>query len=234
MDESDSDRDDNVPVKDSDVPYPLEGKYVDAKDKARINNLPQLERERILGERAEEASRARFMADLAKRAKGREESAMSPRKRRASSMEPEDSQRKSSRQKVKGRTNDKLEAYKQAREQRGQQRQRQDDRRNGRRRSSSAERLDLGSDLDAEGESEVDYYEHEKEIVREEEPATLRDFESVRMGRGFFAKVCFYPGFDEAMFGTFVRVGTGQDAQHRTLYKMAQIKGMLYRSPTTR
>ena len=61
--------------------------------------------------------------------------------------------------------------------------------------------------------------------AREEVPATLRDFESVRVGRGFFSEVCFYPGFDEAVTGTFGRVGVGQDAQRRTMYKMAQIKG---------
>lgn len=223
MDESDSDRDDDMPSKDSDVPYPLEGKYIDSKDRSYINSLPQLERERILGERAEEQSKAQFNAELARRAKGLEKTSALDRKRKADSDEPEDSQRKSSRQVKKGKTNDKLEAYKREREQRGQQRQRQDDdRRNGRRRSSSADRH-AGSDLDAEGESEVEYYE---EKVKREEPARIEHFEHVRVSRGLFGQVCFYPGFEEAMTGTYARVGTGQDSQRRTLYKMAQIKGM--------
>jgi RNA polymerase-associated protein RTF1 len=226
MDESDSDRDDDVPTKDSDVPYPLEGKYIDAKDKSRINSLPQLERERILGERADEQSRAQFAAELARRAKGLEKaSAISDRKRKASSLEPEDSQRKSSRQKVKGKTNDKLEAYKREREQRGQQRQRHDDRRNGRRRSSSASR-DAESEIDAEGESDVEYADYSR-AAREEEPAQLNHFNHVQVTRGYFSEVCFFPGFEEAVTNTYARIGTGQDAQHRTLYKMALIKGML-------
>jgi RNA polymerase-associated protein RTF1 len=224
MDESDSDREDNVPAKDSDVPYPLEGIYIDAKDKAKINALPQLERERILGERAEEANQAKWTSELARRAREAERSnALSDRKRKASSLEPEDAERKSSRQKTKGRTNDKLEAYKRDREQRDQRRQRMDDRRG--RRSSSGDR-DGESERDAEGESEPEYDEPVRSAPREEEPAQLTHFNSVRVGRAFFSEICFHPGFEEAMTGTFARIGVGQDSQRRTLYKMAQIKGM--------
>ena len=60
-----------------------------------------------------------------------------------------------------------------------------------------------------------------------EEPAELMHFEALRVGRGLFSKVCFYPKFEEIMVGTYVRVGTGLDAQKRTIYKMAQIKGKL-------
>ncbi|KAF2116204.1 hypothetical protein BDV96DRAFT_645539 [Lophiotrema nucula] len=225
MDESDSDReDDQVPDNEHNVPFPLDGKYLNSKDRSYINGLPQLERERILGERAEQMSKLKFQNELARRAKQAESSAPGERKRKASSLEPEDSQRKSSRQKVKPKTNDKLEAYKIAREQRGQQRQRDTDRRNGRRRSSSADRGD-GSDLDAEGESEVDWDEPKPTATREEPPATVEHFDYVRVSRGLFGKVCFYPGFEDAMSGTFARIGVGQDAQKRTLYKMAQIKG---------
>jgi RNA polymerase-associated protein RTF1 len=227
MDESDSEADDAPPPRDahSDVPYPLEGKYVNSSDKARILAMSQLDREEILGQRAEEMSRVNFQAEVARRAANMQNSAN--RKRKADSEEP-DSPRKSSRQ-VKPKTTSGLEAYKRDREQRGQQRQirddRDDDRRNGRRRSSSGDRD--RSDVDAEGESDVDWDEERKPVVREEQPAGLQHIESVRVGRGFFGVVCFYPGFEEAMTGTFGRIGVGQDAQRNTLYKMAQIKGML-------
>ncbi|KAF2193806.1 hypothetical protein K469DRAFT_712633 [Zopfia rhizophila CBS 207.26] len=230
MDESDSDRDE-PDERDSGVPYPLEGKYIDEADRRYIEGLSQLEREKILGDRADAAQAARFNAELARKAKQMElENAQSEKKKRkASSVEPEDSHRKSSRQKVK--TSDKLEAYKREREQRGQQRKRMDDRRNRRRRRSSS--VDkANSDVDAEGESEVEWDEHARQAAtREEQPPTLNHFESVRVGRGFFSKVCFYPGFEEAMVGTFARIGTGQDAMRRTLYKMAQIKGFATGKP---
>jgi RNA polymerase-associated protein RTF1 len=233
MDESDSDRDDDGPERTADVPYPLEGKYIDEADKRRIMGMSQLEREEILGQRAEETNRAQFQAELARRA-----AQDNNRKRKADSEEPDDAMRKNNRPKVQPRKNDKLEAYKREREQRGQQRQRQDDRRNGRRRSSSGDRGG-GSDIDADGESDVEWDDRPAEKVREEQPASIRDFESVRVGRGFFSEVCFHPGFEEAMMGTFGRVGVGQDSQRRTLYKMAQIKGqcvlsvLLYQTNTS-
>lgn len=216
MEESDSDRDDEPPARATDVPYPLEGKYIDESDKRRIMGMSQLDREEILGQRAEEMSRANFTAELARRAANLQ----NDRKRKVDSEEPEESRRP----KVKARVNDKLEEYKRNREQRGQQRDRDNDRRNNRRRSSSADR-DGASDVDADGESDVEWDDRAPAKVREEVPATLRDFESVRVGRGFFSEVCFYPGFEDAVTGTFGRVGVGQDSQRRTMYKMAQIKG---------
>ncbi|KAL5118843.1 RNA polymerase-associated protein rtf1 [Pleosporales sp. CAS-2024a] len=225
MDESDSDGDDDVPERSADVPYPLDGKYIDEADKRHIMGMSQLEREEILGQRAEEAQRAQFRADLARRA-----AQENNRKRKADSEEPDDAMHKSNRPKVQPRKNDKLEAYKREREQRGQQRQRQDDRRNGRGRSSSGDR-GAGSDVDADGDSDVEWDERPAEKVREQQPATVRDFEAVRVGRGFFSEVCFHPGFEDAMTGTFARLGVGQDAQRRTLYKMAQIKGFTSGKP---
>ena len=52
MEESDSDRDDEPPARSADVPYPLEGKYIDEADKRRIMGMSQLDREEILGQRA--------------------------------------------------------------------------------------------------------------------------------------------------------------------------------------
>jgi RNA polymerase-associated protein RTF1 len=226
MEESDSEaeNDNDVPARSSDVPYPLEGKYIDAGDKARILAMPQVEREMILGQRAEEQQQAQWQAELARRARENEmPGASSNRKRKADSIEPDDAERRSSRQKVKGKTSDKLEAYKREREQRDQQRQRNDDRRNGRRRSSSQDsRRSL--DVDADGESEVEY--SEEKAPREEAPAQLNHFEYVRVDRNLFSQTCYTPGFEEAMTGAFARIGTGQDSQGRTLYKMAQIKGM--------
>ncbi|OSS51074.1 hypothetical protein B5807_04689 [Epicoccum nigrum] len=217
MEESDSDRDDDPPARATDVPYPLEGKYIDEADKRKIMSMSQLDREEILGQRAEEMSRANFTAELARRAANLQ----NDRKRKVDSEEPEEGRRP----KVKARVNDKLEEYKRNREQRGQQRDRDADRLNSRRRSSSGDR-DGPSDMDADGESDVEWDDRAPAKVREELPATLRDFDSVRVGRGFFSEVCFYPGFEEAVTGTFGRVGVGQDAQRRTMYKMAQIKGI--------
>ncbi|KAF1929915.1 plus-3-domain-containing protein [Didymella exigua CBS 183.55] len=224
MEESDSDRDDDAPAPSSDVPYPLEGKYVDEADKRRIMAMSQLDREEILGQRAEDMSKANFTAELARRAANMQ----NERKRKLDADEPDETRRP----KVKARVNDKLEEYKRNREQRGQQRDRDHDRdrdadrRAARRGSSSADRGGASDvDVDADGESDVEWDERAPAKPRDDVPATLRDLESVRVGRGFFSEVCFYPGFEDAVTGTFGRVGVGQDAQRRTMYKMAQIKG---------
>lgn len=216
MEESDSD-DDEVPAapRDDLVEYPLEGKYKDAADRAYINSLPQLERERILGERAEEMNKMQWNSELQRRVAQR--SGASELKRKASSVEPDDAHRKTNRQK----TSSAIESYKQYREERQQQRQRHEDRR----RSLSPDRRH-GSDIDADGESDVDYPEYD-DIPRRDEPADLHDYETIRVGRDWFAKVCFDPNFDAAMPGAFVRVAAGTDPTRRApLYKMAQIKGM--------
>lgn len=226
MDQSDSESEADVTAPRADgVLYPLEGKYADEKDKARINALPQIQREQILAERAEALERKKFNEELARRANQTEREAqrLTERKRKAGSVELEDNQRKSSRQKTKPTST--LEAYKREREQRGELRKRQNDRRDRNRRSSSADKV--ASDVDAEGESEVDWDDTARQTApaREEPPASLQDFERVKVSRALFQKVCFYPGFDAAMAGCFARVGTGQDAMRRTLYKMAVIKG---------
>jgi RNA polymerase-associated protein RTF1 len=58
------------------------------------------------------------------------------------------------------------------------------------------------------------------------EPAGLHDIERVRVGRTRFAMVCFYPGFDEAITGCFVRISVGVDKEtNQNIYRMAVIKG---------
>ncbi|OCK77667.1 hypothetical protein K432DRAFT_384491 [Lepidopterella palustris CBS 459.81] len=232
MDESDSDRDDQVDRSD-DVLYPLEGKFIDERDRASLMRMSEVERERLLNEREEEMQQKMFKVELARRVKISERETTNlaeRRKRKASSVEPDDSQRKSSRQKIK--SSQPLEAYKREREQRGKLRKRQNDRTERDRRSLSHDKA--ASDVDAEGESEVEWDKDAKSslAVREEAPPNLNHFEAVRVGRGLFHEVCFFPGFEEAMVGCFVRVGTGVDhSTGKTLYKMAQIKGFSQGKP---
>lgn len=231
MSESDSDRDDRDDHGDG-VLYPLEGKYIDEKDKANIMAMSQLEREKILGERAEEVESKKFSAELIRRNKQSERETLKfaeKKKRKASTADLEDNQRKSSRQKIK--TSEPLEAYKRERAERGQLRKRQNDRRERERRSQSHDKV--GSDVDAEGESEEsDGGAKKTQPIHEEPTAVLRDFQRIRIGRTGLADVCFYPGFEKAVNGAFVRVGTGVDHHTgRTLYKMAQIKGFTEGKP---
>jgi len=62
--------------------------------------------------------------------------------------------------------------------------------------------------------------------IRESRPADLRDVERIRLGRSRFAEVCFYPGFEEAITGCYVRINIGPNPENgQDIYRMAVIKG---------
>ncbi|EOD51443.1 putative rna polymerase ii transcription elongation factor protein [Neofusicoccum parvum UCRNP2] len=226
MEESDSDAAMGDINEDSN-PYPVEGKFISWEDKTRIMGLSEVERESILAERAQEIERRNQDLNLKRLLETRK--AKEEKKRKAGVADLDDGERKISRPKTKA-TNEKLEAYKRVREQAHDQRSR----RNRDRRSPSVSSDRARSDIDAEGESDVEWDSHKRSPVKEEPPAELKDFERVRVGRSNFAKVCFYPGFEDALIGCFARVSIGMDkGTGQGVYRMCQIKGFTEGSPYT-
>ena len=230
---------------DNDGPlYPIDNKFSSEKDKAEIMALAEVEREAILAERAQELERKQQDQILRRllqgyQAKdGEKAKQLVSKKRKAGNADLEDVQRKSSRQKTTlggrkvGETSDAMEAYKRQREQKGimnEQRKREGEERRERKKRGS---LDRDSEADADGESEVEWDDKPKDSYqpvsapRDELPADLHDFNRVKIGRDNFAKVCFYPGFDDAIKNCFARVSIGPDRNTgENLYRMCQIKG---------
>ena len=207
--------------------FPLEGVYLDSADRAHIQSLPEIQREEILAERAAENTKRQQDLQLKKALAATQAAASKHQKRKAAAADLDDDagQRKSSRAKVEKRNV--LDDYKKAREARGADRtSRLDPRRDGgrKRRSRSAS---SASDRDADGESEVEWAP-EVSSRREEAPADLRDFERCRVGRSSFAKVSFYPNFEETMKGCFARVSIGVNRETgENMYRMTQIKGKM-------
>ncbi|KAK8176017.1 hypothetical protein IWX90DRAFT_129057 [Phyllosticta citrichinensis] len=227
MDESDSDAGADSGPDDSN-PYPIEGKFTSYEDKARIMGLPELERESILAERSAEMERRTQDLNMMRLMAGRQ--AKEDKKRKAGTVDLDEDQRKSSRQRIRGVGDEKLAAYKKQREQTFEQR----NRRNRTRRSPSVASERRQSDLDAEGDSDVEWDERRKSPARDEPPAELRDFERVRVGRSNFSKVCFYPGFGEHLIGCYCRVSIGQDkSTGQGIYRMCQIKDFTEGNPYT-
>ena len=238
MSESESDTSPNID--DGIVDYPLEGKFKSEKDRAEIMALSEVQRESILAERAQEHEtkmQNEHLRRLVKRV-AKADTSSDGRKRKADSVELEDRQRKSSRQKTTlggrkvGETSGAIEAYKRQREEktlRDEQRKRDGQERRDRKTRGPHE--DGYSDADADGESEVEW-DHAKAKQdddrrrREEQPAEMTDFQRVRIGRDNFAKVCFYPGFDDAIKNCYVRVNIGVNhATNEPIYRMAKITG---------
>lgn len=186
-------------------------------------SMREIEREQILAERREENERIRQNRML------RQLKVNQEKKRKASLAELDDSSRKTSRARTKA--DDKMDSLRRAREERSNRKE-QRERENDRRKRSPSYRRSPGrgddSDVDWDGPSKKKHRSRSPGS-RESPPAELRDFERVRVGRSRFAEVAFYPGFDEALTGCFVRLNIGPDPDTRQdVYRMALIKGKIF------
>ena len=240
MDESDSDSDAaSVAGRDEDetAKYPIEGLFFSHAEKEEIMNMREIEREQILAERREENERIRQNRMLRQLVVNQDKD----KKRKASAAELEDGQRKTSRIRTKiggtkvGETSSGIDSLRRAREERNsrmQQRERENDRR--KQHSPSYRR---SPDRDDDGDSDIEWAgtkgRSRSPEIREIPLSDLRDIERVRVGRSRFAEVCFYPGFEDAITGCFVRVNIGPDPDNpgQDVYRMAVIKGELSPSP---
>ncbi|KAK3381296.1 hypothetical protein B0H63DRAFT_475271 [Podospora didyma] len=239
MDESDSDSDapetKNRPGDDELNQYPIDGLFKDYDEKENIMGMREIEREQILAERREENERIRQNRMLRQLKVNQDKDS---KKRKASAAELED-QRKTSRIRTKvGETSEKMDTLRRAREERSsrkEQRERENDRRKQRspsyRRRSGAGSEDGHSDIEWAGPNRSKQKSRTPE-PREAAPAELRDIERIRLGRSRFAEVCFYPGFEDAITGCFVRINIGPDPSTRQdVYRMAIIKGFAQGRP---
>lgn len=236
---SESESEGSPPPDDNQGPiFPYDKLFYSAKDKEEIMAMPEIQREQLLSERAHQVDR--HNQDLALRRllamREREEAkATEKRKRKASDTE---GQRKSSRQKTTlggrkvGETSDAIEAYKRQREQKGKRDEQ-------RRRDASARRKNEhtgspeGSDVDAQGESEVEWDEENRRrsvsASKDDLPAEFRDFERARVSRRNFAQYCFYPNFEKLITGCYTRLNVGPHPDTGELtYRLCVIKGRHY------
>lgn len=239
MDESDSDSDGHNFHDDGDR-YPLEGKFMHSADKKQIMAMTEMEREQVLAERAQEIERDRQNRALRQLLNAREaENKKADKKRKAGSADLDETQRKTSRQRTKigggkvGESSTGIDSLKRARAEKNDRQRRRDEDKE-RHKDSRGNDRDESSDMDASGDSEVEWDASKSKSnkkspspdYRDAEPAVLYDIERVRVGRSRFAIVCFYPGFEEAITGTFVRVSIGVDKQtNQNLYRMGLVKG---------
>lgn len=240
MDESDSESDSGSPAIDDGPRYPHEGKFRDAADKAEIMAMPEIQREQILADRADEANRDAQTRALRALLKSREQEKSSEKKRKHEDDDSDGDNRKTARRRTKigggrvGESSSGIETLKRARDEKAdRQRRRQEDLdRNGGRRMHGHDSGDDHSDRDDRGrdyseERFRDRDERTPEAVKAS-PAELQDIESVRVGRTLFAKLAFYPGFEETFTGTFARICIGQDKRtSNNIYRMCEILGKL-------
>ncbi|KAL4952595.1 hypothetical protein BDW69DRAFT_20019 [Aspergillus filifer] len=220
-------------VEDEGPIYPYEKLYHSAQDKKEIMAMPEIQREQLLSERAQEVDR--HNQDLALRrllaSREREEARKAKKnKRKASAASLDDGARKSSRQKTTlggrkvGEASEAIEAYKRQREQKGKR----DELRRREPTTKDSKSRSRISDEDAEGDSEVEWDDRERSPTppRDDPPATLHEIQRARVGRNGFAQVCFYPGFEAAMTGCYVRLNVGPNSQGINEYRLCMITGI--------
>ncbi|EMC92495.1 hypothetical protein BAUCODRAFT_293733 [Baudoinia panamericana UAMH 10762] len=230
MDESDGEMDAPSSQVDDDAPlFPLEGKYLSAQDKSDILAMTEVEREEVLADRAQQLVKRQQDLQLKKALAATKAAASKHRKRSAATAELEDGGRRTRPKAEKTKTA--LDDYKRARELKGTERGRLEAERSSRRderRSPSG-----ASERDAEGEEEeVEFAEPYDSRRRDEPLAEKKDFDRCRIGRTAFAKVCFYPGFEDAVKGCYARVSIGLDRHTgQNTYRMTQIKGFTEGKP---
>lgn len=248
MDESDSDSDAPQPksraaaasaAEDDLNKYPVDGLFISHAEKSEIMSMREIEREQKIAERREEIERIRQNRMLRQLVDNNQQD---NKKRKAAAADLDDLRgSKTSRTRTKGdrdhhhrdEPTSKIDSLRKAREERKdriQQRELENDRRS-KRRSPSYRR---SASRDSGGESDVEWADNTKKHrsrtpERKETPeAELRDVERIRVGRTRFAEVCFYPGFEEAITGCYVRINIGPDRDNPAagdVYRMAVIKG---------
>ena len=224
--------------------FAYEKLYYDANDKAKIEAMPEVQREEVLAQRSEQLER--HEQDLTLRrivaARAKEEAkAAAKKKRKASAAELDEGQRKSSRQRTKlggGRAGEASSAIEEYKKKRAEKTRRDAERRLDPTSRRPATPEDNYSDPDADVESDYDY-DHRRSARRrsptppKDEPlAELNDLQHVRIGRENFAEVCYYPGFEAAVTDCYARVclGPGRTPGVNE-YRLCRIKGLVSGRP---
>jgi RNA polymerase-associated protein RTF1 len=188
--------------------YPLEGKYKDHADKARLLAMTEIDREAVLAERAAQIEREgqdRHLRNLfkARKAADRADAAASTRKSLRTKSAPKKTEEATKR--------GKLDELRRTREER---------KATGRRNSFGDE--DASKKMLSEGEED---YNDDSHRPRDERPITLDDVNRCRIGRTALAKYFDYPGFEDVIPDVFVRVTMWDKETQKNVYRMAQIKG---------
>ncbi|RAL59024.1 hypothetical protein DID88_009053 [Monilinia fructigena] len=163
MDESDSDSD-GPSFRDDADRYPLEGKFMNASDKANIMSMPEIEREQVLADRAQEIERDRQNRALRQLLNARDaENKKADKKRKAGAAELDENQRKTSRQRTKlgggkvGEASTGIDSLKRARAEKNDRQRRRDEDKERHKGDSRRDHRDDYSDDDADGDSEIEW-----------------------------------------------------------------------------
>lgn len=212
-----------------DEKYPVDGKFRSESEKVEIMAMPELEREQILADRANEIERLRQNRLLRQMVSDTQNDERKARKRSADSADLDDDDEQERRSKAPsasrrtgGTAMDALRRARADRQKRKEDHERRRDAYSPRRDSEDA----VSEDEYRRGSRTP---EKKKDEKKDEPKPELRDYERVRLGRNEFAQVCFTPGFEPSITGCFIRIALGPHPETGVeQYRMAIIKGMYF------
>lgn len=231
-------------------PYPLEGKYKDAADRAKLESLPEIERESILFDRSQEIESYNQKLYLAQHARKRrlEEKKLKRESEKATRSKREKSSAASTKANKLSELKKKREE-KHSREKTGKKslykdRKYQSD-------EDDDDEYDDEDDSEAEEQSKKSRkkkrgsYDDDDEFIENDDDEavewaqpkkarelTVSDTNKIRFGRTLFSKYCHNPGFENAVIGTFVRVNIGYDrTKQRSVYRICEVKSLSKSKP---
>ena len=220
MDESDSEAEGAGPdvLATSDQLYPYDGLYQNAADKEYVEGLNQLDREQLLGARAEEIQQKQREMQLKNLISSNTVDKTKKRKAAAELEEERGPRQKTRREKL-------LDSYKSVREQ-AKEGGRTRPTARGRSRSQSEASFDRDASGSPDARPAPTAASKENDL-----PIEMEHIERVRVGRTRLAQNCFNPGFEKAMIGCFARVCIGQNQDRQNEYRMTVIKDIVTGPP---
>ncbi|KAM6501241.1 hypothetical protein JOM56_004255 [Amanita muscaria] len=219
---------------DNSDPYPLEGKYKDEEDRKWLMSLPEIERERILADRADQKQQLedeKILSQMVREQRGAV-TANGEDDRVSAAAKRQHTARGSTKEKIKKL--DELKAKRKAKDEKKKSRQQSPKRE----RSSSPMDMEISDEESEDGQITRDDEEEEKERKlldklnggsrkpeEEDQPATLADLEKCRITRDKLVKNCVAPWFDEYVRGAYVRFLVGSEAGN-SIYRICEIANL--------
>ncbi|KAK6530327.1 hypothetical protein TWF694_003684 [Orbilia ellipsospora] len=214
--------------------YPYMEHYKDAADKAHLDSLPELEREGVLAERAEEISKWKEAKEMRDRMRRQKQEAERKKKRDDTHLGARRSTRgeSSAKKTAESKKKSQLSELVKRRDEKSARKAGVDasDRSRKKRRNASSDRSEGEEDSDSDhggrGSQPV-WTTHEKSSSKKaSEEAGLADLKLLIVGRSTIAKFWAHPGFEDATVGCFARVCIGNHPDTgKSVYRLCQIKG---------
>ncbi|GAA5997740.1 RNA polymerase-associated protein [Rhodotorula paludigena] len=218
---------------DDDNPYPVEGIYTDAAERARVQDLPELEREEFIANRQEQINERETRKQVAKLAARSGGAAAGG----DSDVDDDDEEYEATRgtrsRKATGSSKTKAEGYEKLRKSRAEKGKKkekkaddsddeyEDEPRKSRRRKQSSD-AESGSDMDESDEEDASRTRKAKSKKAGPEPASLAEMSHIIVTRAKLAQMCAAPWFKDWVVGAFVRVVVGMNPEGRQ-YRLAEV-----------